>query len=164
MKERMSSIGLWWASNSTRERRLLTCGVFFVVVSVIYWAGIQPLNDRSEKAQIKITNERQLYDWVKNKADQIVSLRGNSGTPISGKPLNQVISESSQRFNLELIRMQPREEMLQVWVKPVAFEQFIAWLDFLKTKQDINVEFLDISKTDSKGIINVKRLQLKRGG
>lgn len=164
MKALMASITSWWITISKREQRLLLGGAFLFFVAAIYWGLIQPLSDRADKAQLKIVSEKQLLNWVTDKADQIVELRGSAGTPTSSKPMNQIISESVRRYNIELIRMQPRDNMLQVWVKPVEFNQFVSWLDFLKMKQGISVEFMDISAADSKGIIDVKRLQLKRGG
>ncbi len=164
MNALMSSIASWWATISTREQRLLIGGTLLIIVAGVYWGLFQPLSDRADKAQVKIDTEKQLLNWVMDKADEIVSLRGNSGVVVSSQPMNQLVSTSAKRYKIELIRMQPRDDMLQVWIKPVTFNQFISWLDFLKTKQGISVEFMDISKAETKGMVDIKRLQLKRGG
>lgn len=164
MNALMSSIASWWSTISTREQRLLIGGTLLIIVAGVYWGLVQPLSDRADKAQVKINTEKQLLNWVMDKADEIVSLRGNSGVVVSSQPMNQLVSTSAKRYKIELIRMQPRDDMLQVWIKPVTFNQFISWLDFLKTKQGISVEFMDISKAETKGMVDIKRLQLKRGG
>lgn len=164
MKGRLSSIRLWWSTISVREQRLLVSAIIFIVAAAIYWGIAQPTIARAEKAQLKLTSEQQLLQWVTNKADTIVELRQSSGAPSSTKAINQVISESVKRYNIELIRMQPRDEMLQIWIKPVPFNQFITWVQYLKEQQGIAVEFMDISAADKQGMIDVKRLQLKRGG
>lgn len=164
MKGRLSFISLWWSTISTREQRLLVSAIVFVVAAVMYWGVAQPLVTRAENAQTKLASEQQLLQWVTNRADTIVELRQRSGAPSSSKAINQVVSESVKRYNIELIRMQPRDEMLQIWIKPVPFNQFITWIQYLKEQQGIAVEFMDISASDKQGMIDVKRLQLKRGG
>jgi len=159
----VNSLSSWWSSLSVREQRLLSAGGILLLVAAVFWGLIQPVADRAEKAQTKINSEKQLLNWVSNKADEIIQLRGSSGRSVSERPMNQVVSGSVSRFNIELIRMQPREDMLQVWIKPVAFNQFISWLNFLNQDQGIRVEYMDISQADSKGVVEIKRLQLKRG-
>ena len=59
--------------------------------------------------------------------------------------------------------MQPRGDQFQVWVAPMPFNQFMAWLAFLQEDYGINVVFLDLEKGDKEGLIEVNRLQLSRG-
>ncbi|PWI32969.1 general secretion pathway protein GspM [Vibrio albus] len=159
----MNLVTGWWSGISVREQRLVVvCGALLLFGS-IYWGVIQPLSERAENAQLNAQREKQLLSWVTDKADQIVELRGGSSNGPSGGPLNQVVSSSTQNYGIELIRMQPRDEMLQVWIKPVAFTRFVQWLAYLKEKQGVDVEFMDISGTDQKGVVEIKRLQLKRG-
>ena len=42
-------------------------------------------------------------------------------------------------------------------------DQLVDWLRYLKEQQGIEVEFLDIDRTDQAGMIDVNRLQFKRG-
>lgn len=76
--------------------------------------------------------------------------------------MNQVIPSSTRQFKIELIRMQPRGEQMQVWVKPLPFNSLVNWLAFLRDSQGINVQFLDLNKTDVEGVVEVNRLQLTR--
>lgn len=159
----VSSFSSWWTSLSGREQRLLSVGGLLLLIAAVFWGLIQPVADRADKAQTKINSEKQLLNWVSKKADEIIELRGSTGRSISERPMNQVVSGSVSRFKIELIRMQPRDDMLQVWIKPVAFNQFVSWLNFLNQEQGIRVEYMDISQADSKGVVEIKRLQLKRG-
>ena len=153
----------WWRNISQREQRMLILCSILVVLGAIYWGVIQPISERAEAAQVRISTERQLLNWVSESADRIVELRGSNGIRASSQPFNQVISTSAKTYKIELIRIQPRDDMLQVWLKPVAFDQFIHWLAYLRQQQGIQVEFIEISNSGSSGIIEVKRLQLKRG-
>lgn len=159
----ISSVTAWWAGISVREQRLVIgCGLL-LLLGGIYWGVVQPVSESAENAQARIKSEKQLLTWVKGKANTIVELRGSGAAAPSTKPLNQVVSSSTKSYSIELIRMQPRDEMLQVWIKPVPFNRFVQWLAYLKDKQGIDVEFMDISGTDKKGVVEIKRLQLKRG-
>lgn len=158
------SILSWWGSISLREQRLVIACSILLLLGGMYWGLIQPISERTDTAKVRINSEKQLLQWVVDSADRIVELRSKSGISTSDEPFNQVVSTSAQSYKIELIRIQPRDDMLQVWVKPVAFDQFVHWLAYLQRKQSVQVEFMEISSSDSKGIIEVKRLQLKRGG
>ncbi|MCE7537611.1 type II secretion system protein M [Aliivibrio fischeri] len=160
----MKAFMAWWQSISPRERILVAGGGVALLIAVIYWGGIKPLNDRAELAQNRINNERNLLAWVQKKADTIIALRGgaSSSSQSAIRPMNQVIPSSTRQFKIELIRMQPRGEQMQVWVKPLPFNSLVNWLAFLRDSQGINVQFLDLNKTDVEGVVEVNRLQLTR--
>ncbi|CAM3024945.1 Type II secretion system protein M [Vibrio mytili] len=163
MKDLIAQVQTWWSSISQREQRLmLGCGVI-VVIGILYWGLIQPVTQRAELAQSRIKSEKQLLVWVQDKANDITALRKSGGVTYSNQPLNQLISSSARRFKVELIRVQPRNESVQVWIKPVAFNQLVDWLRYLKEQQGIEVEFLDIDRTEQAGMVDVNRLQFKRG-
>ncbi|EHK9125834.1 type II secretion system protein M [Vibrio parahaemolyticus] len=163
MKNLISQAQAWWSGISQREQRLVMgCGAL-AILGILYWGLLQPMSQRAELAQSRIQSEKQLLTWVQDKADDITALRKSSGVSYSNQPLNQLISSSARRFKVELIRMQPRNDSVQVWIKPLAFNQLVDWLRYLKEQQGIEVEFLDIDRTDQAGMIDVNRLQFKRG-
>ncbi len=163
MKNLIAQAQTWWSSISQREQRMMIGCAALVIVGLIYWGILQPISQRAELAQSRIQSEKQLLSWVQNKADDITALRKSGGVSYSNQPLNQVVSSSARRFKVELIRVQPRNESVQVWIKPLAFNQLVDWLRHLKEQQGIEVEFLDIDRTEQAGMIDVNRLQFKRG-
>ncbi len=163
MKNLITPLQSWWQSITQREKQMvLVCGLFGLV-AVIFWGVIQPLNERSALAKSKIQSEKQLLEWVTKRADEITTLRQQGGIVRSSEPLNQVIMTSTRRFKVELIRVQPRGEMMQVWVQPMPFSKLVDWIAYLKEKQGVDVEFIDIQRGKQPGLIEVQRLQLKRG-
>lgn len=163
MKNLISQVQTWWSGISQLEQRMMMgCGVL-VIVGLVYWGILQPMSQRAELAQSRIQSERQLLAWVQEKADDITALRKSGGVTYSNQPLNQLVSSSARRYKVELIRVQPRNESVQVWIKPLAFNQLVDWLRYLKEQQGIEVEFLDIDRTEQAGMIEVNRLQFKRG-
>jgi general secretion pathway protein M len=164
MKNNLSALQQRWMTLSAREQKLLLGGVSLCVVAIIYWGILAPLDQKTEFAKARIVSERQLRSWVTEKADTITQLRAQGGVATTAQPLNQVISSSVQRFQIELIRIQPRDEMMQVWIQPLPFTKLVDWLAFLKDQQGVDVEFMDINRAQQSGVVEVKRLQLKRGG
>ncbi|MCK6263311.1 type II secretion system protein M [Vibrio sp. ZSDE26] len=164
MDKLLTTLKLWWHGISLREQRLVLVCSGLLLIGIGYWGIFEPMNQRSTQAQNRLNSEKQLLSWVQSKADEIVQLRAQSGIATTSQPLNQVISSSASRFKVELIRIQPRDDMFQVWVQPIEFNQFLQWITYLKEQQGIDVEHLDISRTERAGVVDVKRLQFKRGG
>ena len=154
----------WWGSITQREQRLVMIGAVCLVIGGFYWGIWQPLQERANQAQMRIHTEKQLLGWVSHKADQITALRKQGGKSQIQQPLNQVIATSTRDFNIDLIRVQPRnDDSMQVWVQPLPFNQLLNWIAFLQENQGISVQFLDIDKAKQPGVVEVKRLQIKRG-
>lgn len=163
MKQLINTLQQWWLSISQREQRLVVVCGLLLLVGGLYWGIVQPVSERAAEAQVRIQSEKQLLSWVKDKADEISQLRGQGGQPVSSLPINQAVSSSVGRFNVELIRVQPRGEAFQVWVAPMPFNQFVNWLAFLQETHGIGVQFLDIDKAERDGMVEINRLQFGRG-
>lgn len=154
-----------WHSISSREQRLLLVCGGLLILGLLYWGLLQPLHARTEQAQMRLNTEKQLLAWVHHSADKIVTLRAQTGSKgvQRHQPMNQVISSTASRYQVELIRMQPRDEMLQVWVQPLPFNTLINWLAQLRDQYGLHVQFLDINRAEHSGTVEVNRLQFKRG-
>lgn len=163
MEALLKPLQVWWSKISQREQRLVIICAVFVVLGALYWGLIQPVSERAETAKLRIQSEKQLLSWVKDQADTIGQLRSQNGQVVSGQPLNQAVSSSARRYNVELVRVQPRGEQLQVWIAPMPFNQFLQWITALQENHGILVSFLDIDKGDREGLIEVKRLQFSKG-
>ncbi|USH02348.1 type II secretion system protein M [Grimontia kaedaensis] len=161
----MKALIAYWKGLSRREQRLLSVATAVLVLGALYWGVVSPLQVRAEQAQQRLVSERNLLTWVNGKAAEIQALRraaGNSGQ-VSALPLNQSVTTTVKRYNLEIVRLQPQREEIQVWLKPMPFNSLISWLDFLSTNHGVEVKFIDVGKTDTQGVVEVKRLQLGRG-
>lgn len=161
----MNELKAWWSSTSMRERRLVIIAAIVLLVGGFYWLIYQPINSQLVQAQQQLKSEQALNTWLVDKANRITTLRkqGAVGTKTSSAPLNQVISQTASRHQVNLIRMQPRGDMVQVWVQPLAFNALVDWLDDLKNNQGLRVLYLDIKASDTSGMVEVERLQLERG-
>lgn len=163
MNKLLASLQVWWLRITPREQRLVMVGGVALVIGILFWGIYQPMVQRAELAQNQLRTEKQLLNWVQNKADDIVALRGNGARALSPLPFNQAVSSSARRFNIELVRVQPRGEEMQVWVQPLPFNQLVSWLEYLQQNHGVEAQFLDIDKNERVGVVDVKRLQLSKG-
>lgn len=163
MNKLLASLQVWWLRITPREQRLVMVGGVALIIGILFWGIYQPMVQRAELAQNQLRTEKQLLSWVQNKADDIVALRGNGARALSPLPFNQAVSSSARRFNIELVRVQPRGEEMQVWVQPLPFNQLVSWLEYLQQNHGVEAQFLDIDKIERVGVVDVKRLQLSKG-
>ncbi|EGU33550.1 type II secretion system protein M [Vibrio scophthalmi] len=163
MNKLLASLQVWWLRITPREQRLVMVGGVALIIGILFWGIYQPMVQRAELAQNQLRTEKQLLSWVQNKADDIVALRGNGARALSPLPFNQAVSSSARRFNIELVRVQPRGEEMQVWVQPLPFNQLVSWLEYLQQNHGVEAQFLDIDKNERVGVVDVKRLQLSKG-
>lgn len=163
MKNWIALAQKWWSSITQREQRLLMGGGALLLLGIIYWGMWQPLAEQAQQAEQRLANEKQLLSWVKDKANTITQLRQQGGKTFSDQPLNQIISSSARRFDIELVRVQPRGDMMQVWVQPMPFNRLVDWIAYLRQQQGVNAMFVDVDKADTEGMVEVKRLQFIKG-
>lgn len=161
----MKALIAYWQGLSRREQRLLAVASAVILLGTLYWGVVSPLQAKAEQAEKSVISERNLLSWVNSKAAEIEALRRATGdrSQASALPLNQSVTTSVKRYNLEIVRLQPQQEDIQVWLKPMPFNALISWLDDLSVNHGVQVKFIDVGKTETPGVVDVKRLQLGRG-
>jgi general secretion pathway protein M len=163
MNELKNKLMLGWQRSSPREQRLLLLGFGLGAIMLAYFGVIAPLQQRAAVATDRLAAEQKLLLWVQERADIITQLRKQGAVNAIQEPLNKVIADSTSQMKIKLIRMQPRDEMLQVWVEAIRFDQLLDWLELLNKQYGITVDALDIERSVQPGFVEVKRLQVKRG-
>nr|WP_086938389.1 type II secretion system protein M [Thaumasiovibrio occultus] len=152
----------WWSSISEREQRLVLAMAVTLVIGIFYFGAIKPLKDKAASAEQQLQVEQNQTRWLQENVTEIVNRRGTSSAPSGNSNLNQVVNSSASSYRVEVIRMQPRDESLQVWIQPLAFNDLLAWLAFLQENHGITVEFLDLNRDKRGGVVAVSRLQIGR--
>lgn len=151
------------AQLSVREQYMLFTTAGLALIVILYWGGWKPLSDSIQEAHQRYVSEQALNLWVSNKANMITQLRkSGAGGPARkvNQPFNQVISTSTAEYQIQLIRIQPRDDSNQIWVDPLPFDRLLDWLSALSIQHGIQVESLDIERTESPGVVKVNRLVL----
>jgi general secretion pathway protein M len=145
-----------WQQLQPQEKQLVL--ITAVIVGVyLFWLLIwQPLNQNIESTSKKIAKEQELLTWVATQTARFE--QSKQGTVFRGS-LTAAVNQSAKQQGIVVSRMQPQQEMLQVWVEDIAFDKLLNWLSQLN-QQGIQVVNIDIQQTDVPGVVQVKRLQL----
>lgn len=161
----MKAILIYWQGLEKREQHFAMITIVVLILCLLYFGIISPLQKRAEQAQKNVRSELGVFVWVSDKAGEIEAFRGQAGdtTQVSALPLNQAVTSSVKHYNLEIDRLQPFQEDIEVWLKPMPFSSLLKWLEDLSKKYGVQVKFIDIGKTDAQGMVEVKRLRLGRG-
>lgn len=151
---------IWWQQLKISEQRLVAI-MTIVVISFLFFSLIwQPLNEGITKTQQKIVRQQTLLTEVQEGTQRYQQAKINGGSGQSNGSLSSIVNQSAGRHNITITRLQPQADDLQVWIDEVPFSQLLGWLEFLANREGLLVKNIDLGKTDEKGVVKVRRLQL----
>ncbi|MDO6566876.1 type II secretion system protein M [Alteromonas sp. 1_MG-2023] len=143
-----------------REQILVMISAVVVVIGLFYFLVWSPLNASLHQQKQLLDNQQSLLVWVKDSAVRAQQLRRSSNTtaPFRGS-LPQAVNRTTSRHSIDISRMQPQDDELQVWIDEAPFNDVLEWL---KTLEGMGIVIIqaDIAEADNPGYIKVRRLQL----
>lgn len=143
-----------------RERKLVLLSAIMVVVLVFYWGVLAPLNASISKNKRNIKQQTELLQWVKSNAQRAALLRASSsGTKTFNGSLTQLVNGTAKSVDVEVSRMQPQGDELQVWVDNAGFTSVVNWLNTLENS-GVRIIDVDIVETNQPGFVKIRRLLL----
>ncbi|MGB1262109.1 MAG: type II secretion system protein GspM [Cognaticolwellia sp.] len=149
----------WWQQLNLREQRLVMAMAAVIAVFILYGLIWQPLNDNIAKRKLKIDRQQALLTWVSENTQRYQQAKRN-GRGSSGASLSSIVNRTSRLNNITITRMQPQGDDLQVWIDEISFNQLLAWLEQLASRNNLTVKNIDLSSADQQGVVRVRRLQL----
>ncbi len=155
MKER------WLALNLREQRLILAMGsvvVFFLLYTLIW----KPLNNNIDSATSKVSRYQKLQTLVNTETARFKSIADAGSKARSSGSLSSIVNRTAGRNQIDIARMQPKGDDIQVWVDEVSFNQLLAWLEQLSTRENISVKTIDLINADQPGVVKVRSLQLGR--
>lgn len=148
-----------WQQLQPREQQLVLISAILLVVFISYSLIWQPLNANILKAEQKLARQQQLLTWV---MEQGQTLQAGASAPQASGSLTSIVNSTARQAGIKVSRMQPKGDSLQLWLDDIAFDQLLAWLLQLKQNYQLNIEAIDITNTDTQGVVAVRRLQLAK--
>ncbi|MGB2739038.1 MAG: type II secretion system protein M [Cognaticolwellia sp.] len=149
----------WWQQLNIREQRLVMVMSAVVGVFILYGLIWQPLNKNIAESKLKVERQQDLLVWVKENTKRYQEAKRN-GRSSSGASLSSIVNRTSRINNITITRMQPQGDDLQVWIDEISFNQLLAWLEQLASRENLQVKNIDLSLADQQGVVRVRRLQL----
>ncbi|WP_051202012.1 type II secretion system protein M [Ferrimonas senticii] len=150
-----------WLDRSEQERRLMSIAAPLLLLAILYYGIWQPVQEALQLAQRQVQAETTALAQVKQNAIRYVSNSGASKGASAAGSLSQIVNRTAQGNRIEIERMQPQGDKLQLTLADVQFTQLLTWLNEVSA-QGVQISALDISNTDKSGMVQVRRLQLAK--
>ncbi|TKB46684.1 type II secretion system protein GspM [Thalassotalea mangrovi] len=153
----------WWQGLNAREQKMVG-GCTLVLVLALFWFALwQPLNESVNRSQVKAQQQEQLLRWVHENVAKYEELKRQGGNRGSSGSLSAVVNRTAKRYQIDIARMQPQGDDLQVWIDQVAFNDLIHFLEQIQQREGLVIQAIDIVSGDEQGTVKVRRLQVGRG-
>lgn len=151
-----------YRSLSERERRLVIVAGISLVITLCYVLVWSPLQSSISANQKGIANKQELLVWVEQNANKAIQLKQSAGgnRNFNGS-LPQAVNQTAARNSIDITRMQPQKDEIQVWVDRASFDNVLSWLQQME-QMGISIAEADIAESDDPGIIKIRRLRLSR--
>ncbi|QFI39277.1 type II secretion system protein M [Moritella marina ATCC 15381] len=149
-----------WQQLEQKEKQLISILIATLLLAGGYWLLWQPLQDNIVNTQRKVNVQTQTLADVKVLGQKITELQGGQVARVAAGDLNQLVSRSAARHKIAISRIQAKTNSLQVWIDDVNFNQLTSWLEKLNKQYGIEIQNIDLSVSDTKGMVKVRRLQL----
>lgn len=156
----MNALTEKFSALTEREQRLVVLSGIVLAVALFYFVVWSPLTTGIDRQQALLEEQQELLSWVEDTVSRAQQLKRTQGSASSfSGSLPQAVNRTTARHNINIARMQPQGEELQVWVDEAPFNDVVAWL---KSLEDTGIIILqaDITESDTTGFINIRRLQL----
>jgi len=152
----------WWQQLNIREQRLVAAMGLVFLVFIFYSAIWQPLNNGLTEASSKLARQQQLLTWVEENTALYQQAKRSGGKATLSGSISSVANRSAKTYKLNITRMQPQGDELQVWIDSTPFTQLLFWLEHLANNEGLQVKAIDLTQGDSTGEVKVRRLHLAR--
>jgi general secretion pathway protein M len=156
MKQQLQN---WWAGLAAREQQLLSIAAVVLCIGGLYWFIWQPLQQGYDSKQVALRQAQLQLAQFQQALPQLQQSVASTGRV--GGSLPQIVSNSSRTYNIQVSRMQPQNDQLQLVLEDVPFEQLLRWLAQLESNNGVKLVSLDVSDTDSSGIVRVRRMVIE---
>jgi len=158
----MENLKAWWNGLILREQQLVgTCAVV-LVIGIFYWGIWTPISNAEVDAERRLQAQESTLNFVKQTANKIAGLK-QIGTQAKFKgSLSAAVNQSAGAFGLEITRMQPQGNKIQLWMDDVPFDSLLGYLNELVQEKGLSLDSIDLAESDVPGLVRVRRIQLSQ--
>ena len=158
----MENLKAWWNGLVLREKQMVSaCGVV-LVIGILYWGVWTPIANAEAEAQRRLEGQQSTLNYVKQTANRIAGLKQSGTNNAFRGSLSAAVNQTAGAFGLEITRMQPQGNKIQVWMDEVPFDTLLNYLNELVQNKGLSLESLDLTESDTPGYVNVRRIQLSK--
>lgn len=159
----------WWLNRTPEERTAVTAGAVAVALLLFYLAIWLPLQHGVDNKRSLAQSQAETLVWMQAKAQELQRLARipkQNQQASSNEALLTLVDRTAKQNRLRepIQRIKPDgSDKVQLWIEGAPFDLLMGWLIQLETAQGINVESLNIDRTETSGLVNA-RINLQRIG
>ncbi|RTR37392.1 type II secretion system protein M [Shewanella canadensis] len=158
----MENLKAWWNGLILREQQLVgTCAVV-LVVGIFYWGIWTPISNAEIDAERRLQAQESTLNFVKQTANKIAGLKQSGTQSKFNGSLSAAVNQSAGAFGLEITRMQPQGNKIQLWMDDVPFDALLGYLNELVQEKGLSLDSIDLAESDVPGLVRVRRIQLSQ--
>lgn len=155
----MGAFRQWWIDREPRERWLLGTAAILSLVVVAYQFILVPTAGFRADQKRAFSSALSEYAYV-SAATRSVTAR--QSVPTRNRPLQAVLTNTSDLFGLTISRLAPAErDGLNVWFDSVSPELLYAWLGELEREHAVRVERAAIRRNPDSEDVNANLFLLR---
>lgn len=158
----MDNIKTWWNGLILREQQLVGVCAVVLVIGIFYWGIWTPITDAERDAERALLAQQNTLSYVKQTANKIAGLKQSGGPKGFSGSLSAAVTQSAKNYGLEITRMQPQGNKIQVWMDEVPFDSLLGYLSDLVQEKGLSLENIDLAQSDTPGFVKVRRIQLSQ--
>lgn len=152
----------WFLSLTSRERIMVQAAGSVIFLFLVYLLMIEPISTNYQRNKNNVASATETLDWMKSAAQEVNALLGGefSSERKQGKQfILSAVDKSARQAGLATVmkRVQPEGESgVRIWFENAAFDDLIKWLATVESKHGLLVNEINIEKTESTGLVNVR--------
>ncbi|MDO6619613.1 MULTISPECIES: type II secretion system protein M [unclassified Shewanella] len=158
----MENLQIWWRGLAQREQQLVGSCAVFVVIGILYWGIWSPIATAADNAEKDHQAAKQTLNYVKQSANKIAGLKQQGSGPRASGSLSSIVNQLAGQYDLDITRMQPQGNKIQLWMDDVPFDSLLDYLHELVEEKGLTLESVDVSESDLAGYVKVRRIQLSK--
>ena len=158
----MENMRSWWQSLAIREQQLVGFCAAILVVGIFYWGIWTPISNAQETAERNNSAAQQTLNYVKQTANKIAGLKQAGAQAKVRGSLSSIVNQTAGLYKLEITRMQPQGDKIQLWMDDVPFDALLGYLHDLVEQKGLTLDSVDLTESDVAGFVKGRRIQLSQ--
>jgi len=146
----------WFSQLNQREQMSLLVLGLAAALYLLYMFVWSPLDTRREQLAVQNTAIAESQVRVDAMVSQLLELRESGAEAGTKRNLTSVINESTGRFQLPVIRLQPNSRgEIQVRVENASFDDVLKWLHEMEYTEGLLLREVSVTPASASGRVNV---------
>lgn len=152
----------WFLSLTQRERIIIQVASLVIIAFFSYLFVVEPISKNYATYKKNVVIAAETLAWMKEAQREVKQLGGEqlqNRQPQGKQFILGVVEKSIRNTGLATVmkRLQPEADSgIRVWFENASFDKLIIWLEMMELKHGLLVNEINVERTDSVGLVNVR--------